>query len=68
MLLSVWEWRTPSYLLFTLLLLIIGWRVRFYHPRTLFEEEPIGRGRILVGLLALLILITCFIPVPISFS
>jgi membrane-associated protease RseP (regulator of RpoE activity) len=67
-LLTLWGWRTPSYLFFALLLLIIGWRVRFYHPRPLFEEEPLGRGRIIVGLLALLILVISFIPVPISFG
>jgi membrane-associated protease RseP (regulator of RpoE activity) len=68
MLLSLWGWRAPSYLFFALLLLIVGWRVRFYHPRTLFEEEPLGRGRIIVGLLALLILVISFIPFPVSFG
>jgi membrane-associated protease RseP (regulator of RpoE activity) len=67
-LLNLWEWRTPSYLFFALLLLIVGWRVGFYHPRTLFENEPLGRGRIIVGVLAFLILIISFIPVPISFG
>ena len=67
MLLTLWGWRTPSYLFFALLLLIVGWRVRFYHPRTLFDEEPLDRGRIIVGLLALLILVVSFIPIPISF-
>jgi membrane-associated protease RseP (regulator of RpoE activity) len=68
MLLTLWGWRTPSYLFFALLLLIVGWRVRFYHPRTLLEEEPLGRVRIIVGLLALLILVISFIPVPVSFG
>jgi membrane-associated protease RseP (regulator of RpoE activity) len=68
MLLSLWEWRAPSYLFIALLILIVGWRVRFYHPRTLFEEEPLGRGRMIVGLLALLILVISFIPAPVSFG
>jgi membrane-associated protease RseP (regulator of RpoE activity) len=68
MLLSLWQWRDPSYLVFALMLLIFGWRARFYHPRTLLEEEPVGRGRVIVGLLALLILVASFIPVPISFG
>jgi membrane-associated protease RseP (regulator of RpoE activity) len=68
MLFSLWGWRTPSYLLFGLMLLIFGWRVRFYHPRTLFEEDPLGQGRVVVGLFALLILVVSFIPVPISFG
>ncbi len=67
-LLSIWQWRSPSYLLFAVLLLVFGWRARFYHPSTLFDSEPIGRGRVIVGVLALLILLFCFIPNPISFG
>jgi len=67
-LLSLWQWPTPSYLLFAMMLLFFGWRSRFDHPRTLFEEEPLGEGRIAVGLVALLIFIASFIPVPISFG
>ncbi len=65
-LLSFLGWPIPSYLLFGLLLLIIGFRLRFYHPPTMMEEEELGCKRLFVGLLALLILIICFIPVPIS--
>ena len=68
MLLCLWGWRTPSYLIFALLLLIVGWRVRFYHPRTLLDEEPLGGGRIILGLLVLFILAVSFIPVPITFT
>ena len=67
-LLSFLGWPTPSYLLFGLLLLVIGARLRFYHPPTLTEEETLGSGRLFVGLLALLILIVCFMPVPITIS
>jgi len=67
-LLSFLGWPVPSYLLFGLLLFIIGIRLRFYHPPTLMEEEELGSKRLGVGLLALLILIICFIPVPITIS
>ena len=66
--LTLWGWKTPSYLVFAVVLLIFGWRTGFYHPRTLYEEEPLGKGRMSVGYLALLILILSFIPVPISFN
>jgi membrane-associated protease RseP (regulator of RpoE activity) len=66
--LSFLGWPTPSYLLFGLLLLIIGVRFRFYHPPTLSEGEELGPGRFFLGLLALLILIIAFTPVPISIS
>jgi len=59
-------WPTPSYLMFGLMLLIIGWRVRFYHPMTMRDEQPLETGRILLGGVALLILILSFTPVPIS--
>lgn len=67
-LLSFLGWPTPSYLLFGLILLVIGLRLRFYHPPTMLEEENLDSKRLLVGLLALLILIVCFMPVPISIS
>jgi membrane-associated protease RseP (regulator of RpoE activity) len=67
-LLSFLGWPLPSYLLFGLLLLIIGVRLRFYHPPTLMEEEKLGPTRLFVGFLALFILILCFTPIPISIS
>jgi membrane-associated protease RseP (regulator of RpoE activity) len=67
-LLSFLEWRTPSYLLFGVLLLVIGARVHFYHPPTLLDQEELGQGRVFVGLLALLILIFSFTPVPITIT
>jgi hypothetical protein len=50
------------------LLLLIGARFRFYHPPTLLDEDKLGSGRLCVGLMALLILIASFIPIPISIS
>jgi membrane-associated protease RseP (regulator of RpoE activity) len=66
--LSFLGWPTPSYLLFGLLLLIVGARLRFYHPPTLLEGEELGPGRFFLGLVALLILIIAFTPVPISIT
>jgi membrane-associated protease RseP (regulator of RpoE activity) len=65
---SLAGWPTPSYLLFFVLILIFGIRSRFYHPATMFEEEELGPGRIILGIIALLILIVCFMPVPISIA
>ena len=63
---SFMGWPTPSYLLFGLILLIIGWRLRFYHPAPLVDEGPLGTGRIILAFIALLILILSFTPVPIT--
>jgi membrane-associated protease RseP (regulator of RpoE activity) len=68
MLLGLLSWRIPTYLIAGALLLIIGTRMRFYHPPTLQDEEKLGTGRLLLGLLALLILIFSFTPVPFSFT
>jgi membrane-associated protease RseP (regulator of RpoE activity) len=66
--LSFLGWPVLSYLLAGLLLLILGARARFYHPPPLFEDDDLGPGRRFLGLLALLILVLSFIPVPISLS
>jgi len=65
-LVSFLGWPLPSYLLFGVLLLIVGYRSRFYHPPTFYDECSLGSGRIFVGILTLVILLICFTPVPIS--
>ena len=67
-LISFLGWPLPSYLVFGMILLIFGLRFRFYHPPTMFDEEEIGSRRMGIALLALLILIISFTPVPISIS
>ncbi len=61
-------WPIPSYLVFGALLLLFGLRVNFFHPATLSDSEEIGTARLLIGLLALIILILSFTPVPVSIS
>jgi membrane-associated protease RseP (regulator of RpoE activity) len=58
----------PSYILFSFLLLIVGIRSRFYHPPVVLEEESLGLGRVLLGLIAYLILILSFTPAFITIS
>ena len=59
-------WPTPSYLLFGLILIIIGWRLRFYHPAPIVDDGPLGPGRTILAFVALIILILSFTPTPIS--
>ncbi len=68
LLIGFWNWQSPSYLLFGVLLLLFGSRMRFYHPEPLQNGETLGVGRIVLGLAALLILIASFIPVPITIT
>ena len=63
---SFMGWPTPSYLLFGLILLIIGWRLRFYHPAPLTDEGPLGTVRVILAVIALIILILSFTPIPIA--
>jgi membrane-associated protease RseP (regulator of RpoE activity) len=56
----------PPYIVLGMLLLILGSRFRFYHPPTLADEDGIGRGRIIISLLAFFILLISFTPVPFS--
>jgi membrane-associated protease RseP (regulator of RpoE activity) len=68
MLLSLWGWPTPSYLLFSLMLLIIGLRLKFYHPAPMTEIEALGIVRIILGIFAFFILALSFTPIPIWIS
>ena len=52
---------SPSWILWAILVRILGRQ----HPRTLNDYEPVGRGRALVGLLALAIFVASFVPSPV---
>jgi membrane-associated protease RseP (regulator of RpoE activity) len=67
-LISFAGWPIPSYLVFACLILFFGLRHRFYHPPVLDECVELGPGRRVLGAVALVILILCFTPVPISHS
>jgi hypothetical protein len=43
------------------------WVIGPHHPPTMNDDEPLGRGRLIVAGVALVILIICFTPAPISF-
>ena len=68
MLVSFAGWPIPSYLLFACMVLYLGMRSRFYHPPALDENDRIGPGRMILGLIAFLILLISFTPVPIYLS
>ena len=65
---GLYEWPTPSYLVFGLVVFILGQRVHFFHPATSKDWEPLGYCRTILAFIALLILILCFTPVPVSFT
>ena len=61
-------WPIPSYLVFGVLLLVLGARYRFFHPPTLYDEAHVGKVRLWLALLAFVILVVSFTPVPISIN
>jgi len=54
----------PSWILWAILMRVLGRR----HPPTLDDDAPVGRARVLVGVLSLVVFAVCFVPDPIVFS
>lgn len=56
-----------SWLVWTALMLLMLKMIGPHHPPTLDDDVPLGRGRLMVALAALVIFVICFTPAPISF-
>ncbi len=54
----------PSWILWAILVRVLGRR----HPPTLDDYSPVGRARVVVGLLSLVVFVLCFVPDPIVVS
>ena len=55
----------PSWILWAVLArFVIGIR----HPPTLDDDQPLGRGRVVVALITLVVFAGCFLPQPVPFS
>jgi membrane-associated protease RseP (regulator of RpoE activity) len=55
-----------SWLLMTIMMVVMLLVLGPRHPRVIYEHEPIGAGRNLVAVAALIIFVLCFTPVPIE--
>ena len=60
-LISLYSWPNLGYLVFALVLLVIGFR----HPRPITEFGRVGRGRLLLALIGLIIFFLTFMPIPV---
>lgn len=58
--------RSSSWIVWTLLLLLMIGLLGPHHPPTLDDEEPLSRGRVALAGVAMIILVLCFTPVPIG--
>jgi membrane-associated protease RseP (regulator of RpoE activity) len=54
----------PSWILWAILVRVLGRR----HPPTLDDEAPVGRARVAIGVLSLVVFVLCFVPDPIVVS
>ena len=57
---------STSWIVWTLLLLVMIGFLGPHHPPTLDDDQPLDRGRIVMAAVAMLILALCFTPVPIG--
>jgi membrane-associated protease RseP (regulator of RpoE activity) len=55
-----------SWIFMTLMMVAMLYFLGSRHPRVLNEYEPLGTGRYLIALFALVMFIICFMPVPID--
>ena len=59
-------YNSTSWLFMTLMMVVMLVLLGPRHPRVIWEEEPLPRSRYVVALLALIVFIICFTPVPID--
>jgi hypothetical protein len=57
---------TVSWLVMTLMMLVMLFMLGPRHPRVIYEHDPLGAGRNLIAIFALIMFILCFTPVPIQ--
>jgi membrane-associated protease RseP (regulator of RpoE activity) len=57
---------STSWIIWTLLLVAMIVVLGPHHPPTLYDEEPLDKRRVLLAIVAMIILILCFTPVPIG--
>ena len=57
-----------SWLVMTVMMVVMLVLFGPRHPKVIYENEPIGRTRQVIAVLALIILILCFTPVPLRFT
>lgn len=57
---------SSSWIAWTVLLLVMIFTLGPRHPPTLYDDEPLDQGRVLLAAVAMIILVLCFTPAPIG--
>lgn len=55
-----------SWLVMTVMMLVMLFSFGARHPRVIDEDEPLDRGRVVLAVFALVMFVLCFTPVPIE--
>jgi membrane-associated protease RseP (regulator of RpoE activity) len=55
-----------SWILMTLIMVVMLYLIGPRHPRVIAEHEPLGRGRYALAIFALIMFVLCFTPTPIE--
>jgi membrane-associated protease RseP (regulator of RpoE activity) len=58
---------STSWIIMTVMMLAMLYLLGPRHPRVIYEYEPLARGRRTIAIIALIILVLCFTPVPLTF-
>ena len=59
-------YESTSWIVWTILLVVMIAVLGPHHPPTLYDEEPLDKRRVLLAVVAMIILVLCFTPVPIG--
>lgn len=59
-------WVSSSWLVWTVLMLMMLFMFGRHHPRTFDEHEPLDRARLVLAVVALVMFVLCFTPAPIE--
>jgi len=62
----VMTWLSTSWMFMAVMMVVMLFLLGPRHPRVIYEWEPLPRGRYIVAVLALIIFVICFTPVPIT--
>jgi membrane-associated protease RseP (regulator of RpoE activity) len=57
---------SSSWIVWTILMVVMLLVIGPHHPPTLDDTMPLGRGRLLLAIAGLIMLIVCFTPAPIG--
>lgn len=65
--LAVFAWLRGGWLGWAVYVVILTLMLRVGHPSIVDEYEPLGRARVLVAVVGLMVFLLCFLPLPITF-